>query len=571
MPFIPEVDGEIPTLGYGVVDWMLENLAMPDRIDFEPITFYREMVEFILDWYALDPITCKRRYTRGVISRPRGWAKSPVVAALAAAEAIGAPVVPMGWDAYGRPVGAPWYERRRPDVQIAAVSESQTANTWQPLLECLRDEAPVHRNYPGILPMQTFVELPSGFGKILRLTASPQTIKGKTPVFQVLDQTEAWVASNKGLTLAAVMRANSAKVGGTTLESPNAFIPGEDSVAQKSAEFWQMIEEGTAVDDTLYYNHREAPATTDVESHASLLDGLRVAYGDSSGHPGGCVIHVPSCAPGHVDLDRLISTIFDPAQPIQNSRSDFLNQITHHSDAWMSAPDWNACYRGDRIVHDGDAITLGFDGSKGRARGKADATAIVGCRVSDGHMFEVKVWEQPNGSEGKNWTPPVMEVDAAVRRCFELYNVVGFYADPNCWTEYIVKWENAYARRLKVKAPGSNPMMMWPRGKTPDATHQVERLRVAIVESAAGWRAQALEPETATPEFSHDGSFYLTKHVLNARERKNPSGYLLYKAYPESWDKIDAAYAAVMAWRARLDAVSRRVGDAPKAGQVVTL
>ena len=38
------------------------------------------------------------------------------------------------------------------------------------------------------------------------------------------------------------------------------------------------------------------------------------------------------------------------------------------------------------------------------------------------------------------------------------------------------------------------------------------------------------------------------------------TGYLLYKAYPESPDKIDAAYAAVMAWKARLDAVAAGLG-----------
>ncbi|MGV7637264.1 terminase, partial [Mycobacterium kansasii] len=67
----------------------------------------------------------------------------------------------------------------------------------------------------------------------------------------------------------------------------------------------------------------------------SLIAGLRVAYGDSSGHSGGCVIHEEPCAPGHVDLERLVATIWDPAQDSQQSRSDFLNQITHASDAWI--------------------------------------------------------------------------------------------------------------------------------------------------------------------------------------------------------------------------------------------
>jgi phage terminase large subunit-like protein len=58
-------------------------------------------------------------------------------------------------------------------------------------------------------------------------------------------------------------------------------------------------------------------------------------------------------------------------------------------------------------------------------------------------------------------------------------------------------------------------------------------------------------------ELTHDGGAALTRHVLNARRRDTRTGYLLYKAYPDSPDKIDAAYAAVMAWKARQDAVSK--------------
>lgn len=574
MPWKPSVPGEVPTLGFAVIDWMEALLCAPDVVHYEPLRLYREQVEFILEWYELDPVTGRRLYTRGVLSRSRGWGKSPIMAGVSIAEALG-PVLPAGWDANGRPVAMPWIERRTPLVHVAAVSEEQTKNTWIPLLEMLHEDAPIHDEYPGINPMQTFVDLPGGHGRIDRVTAAPKTLKGAKALFGVLDQTEAWVETNKGKQLAIVMRANAAKVGGTTLESPNAFIPGEDSVAQDSADYWQMIKAGQLdVDPSLYYNHREAPPTTDVESRKSLLEGLRYAYGDTSADDRGCLIHDPPCPPGHVDLPRLISTIFDPKQPIQNSRSDFLNQITHHSDAWVTAPELNACYRPERIIYDGDEITLGFDGSNGRARGKADATALIGCRVKDGHLFEVKVWEQPLGAAGKNWTPPVLEVDAAVRSCFDRYRVIGFYTDPNRWTEYIVKWEAAYGRRLRVKANamGQHPMMMWPRGKTPDAYHHIERLRVAIVESAAAWIRFENEETLIMGEMSHDGGYYLTKHIINARVRNTATGYLIHKAYPESWDKIDSAYAAILAWRARLDAVAQRHGqDRQETDEVVTL
>ena len=239
-----------------------------------------------------------------------------------------------------------------------------------------------------------------------------------------------------------------------------------------------------------------------------------------------------------------------------------MNQITHHSDSWVTSPQWNACYRPDRAIPaDGAAITLGFDGSKGRARGKADATALIACEVATGHMFELGVWEQPSGPDGKGWTPPVLLVDTAVRNAFARWNVIGFYADPNGWTEWIAKWEASYGRNLWLKASGDHPIMVWPSGKTAVVSKFVERTRVAIVTSGEAWTAHdkavsGNQLALAIGEFSHDGSMAMTRHFLNARRRKVASGYLIFKAYPESRDKIDAAYAGVMAWTARLDAIA---------------
>ena len=544
MPWKPSVEGEIPTLGWVVLDWMTAMLARPDSEEYEPFVPYPEQEDFILRWYALDPVTGRRRYQRGVLGRPRGWGKSPLLAALAIVEAL-APVVPDGWDADGQPVGKPWAEVRTPRVQLAAVSDAQTRNTWEPVLEMLREEAPVHAHYP-INPMESFVLLPNR-GRIEAVTSSARTIKGARAVFAVLDQTEEWVPSNGGVRLANTMRANAAKVGGTTLESPNAYIPGEDSVAEQSAAFWSAIREGRAKDDGLLYDHREAPGETDMSDRESLIEGLRFAYGCSSGHPDGCVLpHDPPADfhRGHVDLDRLVSTIWDPAQDVQQSRSDFLNQITHASDAWIPRPDWLACQDLTKTVDERDQIVLGFDGSRGRNRGVADATALIGCRVSDGHLFEIRVWEQPPGPAGKGWTPNPLEVDAVVAETFRRFRVVGFYADPSGWSQQVAQWEAKFRHRLRVKATQSAPIAVWPRGKDSRVTEYLTRFHDAVMHQ----------------ELSHDGSSTLARHVGNARRRATRTGYLIYKAYPDSPDKIDAAYAAVMAWKARTDALALGIG-----------
>jgi hypothetical protein len=561
MPWKPSEPGEVPTLGYYVLDWISDNLAAPGKEDYEPFVPYREQEDFILRWYEIDPTTGRFKYQRGLLGRPRGWGKSPLLASLAIVESLG-DVVPDGWDAAGQPVGKPWRTIRTPLVHIAAVSEEQTDNTWQPLLEMIR-EGPVLDNYPGLDPLETMVFLPRS-GEIKKITTSASTTKGAPIIFATLDQTEEWVPSKNGPRLAQAIRTNAAKNGGRTVESPNAFIPGENSVAEKSAEYAEDIKAGRARNPGLLYDHREAPADTDMEDVESLTMGLRVAYGDSSAHPDGCVIHDPPCPPGHSELEPLIDQIYDPASDVQQLRADLLNQITHASDSWVSSTEWGACFpESPTIIADKDVIVLGFDGSRGRSKGKADATALIGCRVSDGHLFEIgdkSVWEPPKRElslrdrkktgDYSSWTVPVAEVEAVIRMAFQRYTVVGFYADPSGWTEHVARWEARYGARLhpKVKASGQSRIAAWPRGKDTNAVEAVKQLHSAITNG----------------ECTHDGSLALTRHVLNARRRQVRTGYLLYKAYPDSPNKIDAAYAAVMAWKARLDAVKCGAGRRKK-------
>lgn len=545
MPWKASGPEDFPTLGWYVIDWITENLAAPDRGEYEPLILYPEQEDFVLRFYELDPVTGRRKIRRGVISRPRGWGKSPLLAGLCIVEGL-ADVVPDGWDADGQPVGKPWARVRTPLVQIAAVAEEQTKNTWAPLLEML--DGPVIDNYRGLEPLDTFVNLPRG--RIMPITSSARTVKGNKPVFAALDQTEEWVDSNGGKKLAETMRINAAKIGGTTIESPNAFTPGEDSVAEDSAAYWDKIVQGKAKDDGLYYDHREAGADTDMSERESLEVGLRLAYGDSSGHPDGCVIHEPSCPPGHVDLDIIIATVWDPDISPQKSRADFLNQITHASDSLLSHQEWAALapdQSGAEPIKPGDAITIGFDGSRGRFKGKPDATALIGCRVADGHLFQIGVWEAPEDRKQQQlWSPPLVEIEAAMAETFAKYKVVAAYMDPaKDWRSYVNAWEARYGRKVKVKVRTDHPFEWWMTG---GRTHMNQR---AI---------EAFEGAARNGDMSHDGSYDLTRHVLHTRRRIRRGKLSVAKEHDYSDKKIDAAVAAILAWQARLDAVAKGIG-----------
>ena len=522
----PRFSGDLPTLGFEVLDWISEYLATPDRRQYVPLDLTREQAQFVLNFYALDPGTGRRRYRRGVLSRSKGWGKSPLLAALACAEALG-PVVPDGWDVDGEPVGRPWAASRTPWVQLAAVSEDQTRNAWAPLLEMLRD-GPAIDEFPGLTPMETFVALPRG--RIEFVTSSATSREGNRPVFAVLDQTEEWKPGNGGVRLAATLRRNLGKTGGASIESPNAFEPGAGSVAEASAEYFKAIREGRARDDGLLWDHREAPPETDMGDRTSLHAGLLYAYGDSAQEAG-----------GWVDLERIMAEVWDPATEPQSARMYYLNQVTHASDAWLSQPEWAACSRPDVVVADGDVVTLGFDGSRQRAKGATDATALIGCRVSDGHVFEVGVWEQPQGPTGEGWSVPTTEVDAAVRNAFDRFGVVGFYCDPARWEGYVAQWEASYNKQLVVKASRDHPCEWWfTGGRMGQIIRAIDQFHSAVVDN----------------ELTHDGGYALTRHVLNARRRTTRSGTTIAKESPDAVRKIDAAVAATLAWQARLDAVA---------------
>lgn len=466
-----------------------------------------------------------------------------MLAAIACAEAL-APVVPDGWDADGEPVGRPWADLRTPWVQLAAVSEDQTRNAWAPLLEMLREGQAIDE-YPGLEPLDTFVNLPKG--RIEFVTSAATSREGNRPVFCVLDQTEEWRPSNGGVKLAATLRRNLGKTNGTSIESPNAYLPGEGSVAEDSAEYWKRIAEGRAKDDGLLYDHREADAGTDMTDRESLIAGLRFVYGDSA-----------AAAGGWVDLERIAAEVWDPATHPQDARRFYLNQITHASDSWISQPEWAGVAAADKIVSRGEEIVLGFDGSRRRSRGVTDATALVGCRVSDGHLFLLGCWEQPEGPFGQDWQVPTVEVLAAVEEAFKAFRVVGMYADPAKWESHVATWEAKHGRRLKVKATMQHPIEWWMTGGRSNLiVRALEKFRSSVVDG----------------ELTHDGSSVMARHVLNARRRESRSGIQIAKEHPESPRKIDAAVAAVLAWQCRVDAVAKGLGKkkAARAGRVVVL
>lgn len=521
-------DHGIGTLAPDALAWSETELAQPDGDGAGGEWQWREtQARYVSWWYAVDEVG-RWLWRRGQIVLPKGAGKSPLAAALSCIELAG-PVKFDGFDASGDPVGRP---HPSPWVQLAAVSQEQTDNTMSLVLAMLR-EGNASKTVRGLDVGITRVRTASGV--LQPVTASAPSREGQRTTAAILDETHLWNVTNGGKRLAATIRRNLGKMAGRSIETTNTWIPGELSVAEDTAEYARKGAEGLLVDaaDPGVLRWHPQAHVTDMGDPVALRAGLESLYGDAP----------------WVDVSRIMDEVYDLGTDPEDAQRFYLNQITSASDAWISAPEWQGCLKRDAPPVLGDIVVLGFDGSRGRAKGKPDASALVGCRVADGHMFEVAVWEALDSEKSRwdTWEPPLVEIEATIADCFDRYNVVGFYADPaKDWRSYVDGWESRWGSQVAVKSKVDHPFEWWMTGG-----------RSGLVQQAV----EQFEGAIRNKDMSHDGSLGLTRHMLNARRRVSHGKLALGKSSDYSERKIDAAVAGVLAWQARLDALAKGVGQ----------
>lgn len=545
------------SLGGLAVAW-IEHFCVhgPGDVQGQPIVLDDEFAGFIYDAYA-HAENGRRLYRTAFLSRSKGRAKSELAGFLVLFEAFG----PSRFDGFatggeifrigafqytysaGEPMGKPVVY---PFIRCLATEESQAGNTYDNVYYNLGgygegstrliETYGVNKNSVGL----TKIQLNDG-GEIVPSTASSASKDGGKESFAVFDETHLYVMPElqrmwRTVTRNLQKRKESDPWG---LETSTMYAPGEESIAEQSHKTAQDILAGKLKMDNLLFDHRQASLSTVLGDHDSLMAGLREAYGPAS---------------EWMDLEGMIQSIYDPRNPVSDSRRYFLNQPTASSDAWLTAPEWDGC-ADDVTLLPGEMITLGFDGSQKRARGKADATALIACRVSDGALFPLRIWEQPDGPMGEDWRVSVEDVEAEVDDAFSSYKVVGFYADPAKWESSIAKWERDYGHKLKVKSTPKNPIEWWmTTGRSVLVFRALERFENAVHDH----------------ELIHNNDIRLTQHALNAKKVPTAQGFKIAKEHPQSTRKIDAVVAAVLAFEARADAVAGGVKNR-RGGRVVSV
>ncbi|MFE3729317.1 terminase, partial [Nocardia sp. NPDC059154] len=443
---------EIPklTLGWEAVKWASKFLKQPNGPRagerYRPI---ESQIRFWLHWYAVNP-DGSWVYHHGARRLAKGSGKSPFAGVHSLVEFC-APVRLKDFDPKA-PGGCVGRSVAMPLVQIAATSESQTANTMRMVRALATKGSRVVRDHQLDPGRTRYNMIPEGSLEVI--TSSAHSAEGGEATHITADETEWWLPGNGGPTLMSTLQDNLTKSGNRLLETCNAWLPGAGSVAEATWDAWVDQEDnGSTSGSLILYDARIAPPDTDMADDESLRRALEHVYGDC----------------WWVDVRPIMVRIWDKRAKADESKRKYLNWPTAPEDAWADPQQWAAMAAGTngnppRPLVDGEAIVMFFDGSKTR-----DGTALIGCCVSDGHVFTLGVWEPPKKSHGgktmsdETWTVPVEEVDATVEHAWERFKVVAFWADVREWESFAkITWPQRYRDRIDEK--------LWavPGGKSPE-------------------------------------------------------------------------------------------------------
>lgn len=511
----PSEQRPFPSLGWLVLDWTYAFLPSPSD-DRQPLVYTDEQARRIIEWYELDPVTGEFVNTTMIEEEAKGFGKSPFVASLELAEFRG-PVCFDGWDANGEPVGVPWGtgDRPAPKIQIAAVSEDQTENTYGALYSMLASRDGRIADAIGVdLGRTRLYARDNPDAWLMPVTASAGSRTGQRIVSAVLDETWLWTKRNGGTQLASTIRANLTKMNGRAIETTNAPVLGVGSVAEQS-------DPDHPARGVLHHARRPRTTPDPNWSDARLETELEEVYA-----------HVPWISPS-----RLVRDIRDPRSSWDDSLRLFFNVRTSGAGRAVDPRLWDL-RRADVEVPNATRIGIGFDGSI-----SSDATVLRGCTL-DGYSFLIGAWERPTGVElaqwqrehpgAPDWTVNRTEVHQAIADAFARWDVGLMLCDTPKWYTEIEGWAAQF---------GEERVLAFDTNQARRFAPAVDRWLTALRE---GTHTHDDDPLTAR----HVKAAHLRAVRLADDESDGRTRYVLVKG--DDRGRIDAAVTDVLAYEAAM-------------------
>ena len=608
-------EDKLRSIGWFAI-WWIENFCVigSQPVVDVPFRFTPEYAEFMVNAYALRK-DGRRLFNKVFLSRPKGCNKSGLAGVIALFEAF----APCRFDHWARGdetyvfLGRTYHYRKGepvgrviqgPDILCIATAEDQTGNIYDVCYANCTQGPLARLRGIGLDPGLTRISLPEG-GQISYGTGGAASKDGGKQTLLLADETHLYTKSQVKKTYDTLSRnlPKRADAEPWILETTTMFKPGDESVAETTFKTAWMVQEGKAKHKQhVLFDHRYSSlSVTDLADEKKLKHALMESYGSaaksSDGYdhlmlPDGRVTRVnpktgrdseghtllsngvepgPS-KDGWCDLEGFMERIYDPQNEVNESIRYFLNSLTSSSDAWLTEDQiqehivgrdayvglqpYEIADRWMEFIKPKERITLGFDGSI-----SDDATALVGCRVSDGLLFLVKLAQKPDGQDGSGWRVDRDAFDAKVQWMFDHYNVVGFFADVNPWEPMIAKWELMYGDRLTVSPRARGERI---RFYTNSWTREVYQNLVTMHGNFEYPYEAAKERNPVIGDIGLLADPRLVNHFRNARRRDRSFGYLIFKETPDSPKKIDAAMAGMLAYAARMKVVGEAEEVKPK-------
>ena len=433
-----------------------------------------------------DPQTGLLRFRKAVVLLPRKNGKSLLGTALALEHLV-----------YG-PQGA--------QVYSAAGDRQQAKIVFGEARQQVLDNPALSRI---IKVYRDALELPSR-GSIYRaLSADGMRAHGLAPSLVIADEIHGWASSPsnsrgdelwEALTTGSADRPESLVVGITTAGGSS------DTLLGRLYEHGKRVASGEIEDPQFGFWSWEAPQDADPTDPETW----RIAN--------------PNLAEGLLDQGDFEAAIASAGSAgfagFQRYR---LNQWVRLAGEDFISPHFWAAAKRDETVKPGATVTAGFDGSV-----SGDATGIVIRDVETGTLAVHAVWEpDPNDPD---WTVDRADVNAAIERLFETYDVAMLWCDPSFYEPDVLEWSKHWRRRVE---------------RIPPTNHRIAPM------------AQQFLADLVAGELGHDGDTRLQRHVLNAVATEAGSFRKEKKGSPRKVDLLACAVLANGAYHATKDRMPR--------------
>jgi phage terminase large subunit-like protein len=375
----------------------------------EPLVFTNWQKWLINRLYETDPVTGLLRYRTAVIGLPRKQGKSLLGSALALEHAL-----------YG-PAGAQVYSAASDRQQAKIVfgeARAQVINS-----PTLSRHFKVYRDA---------LEVPAKGSVYRALSADAARAHGLGPSLVVADELHAWPSSPsnsrgdelwEALTTGSADRPESLVVGITTAGGTT------DTLLGRLYEHGRRVAAGETEDPSFgfwWWEASQEADPTDPETwriaNPNLAEGL-LDYGDFE------AAIASAGSAGFAAFQR-----FRLNQWVRLAGEDFISPYF-----WEQA-------RRESSIPRGATVVAGFDGSV-----SGDATGIVIQDVNTGLLAVHAVWE-PDPSDPE-WTVDRADVNAAIERLFDQYDVRMVWCDPSFYEPDVLEWSKRWKRRVERIPP----------------------------------------------------------------------------------------------------------------------